>query len=304
MRGKRFEQVVVSSWEIVRVETSGRDEKYWLRDPDTGEDWLFKAVTVREGHVHGEDWAEKAVSHLAALIGIPHARIELARRAESQGLIGLNLTPRSFELQEGRVLLQKFPEYVHQPGRRGNHPGHSLRNIQAVLDGALPPPQWKDPFDAVAFDVFAGYLVLDAWVANTDRHENNWAVLRGPEEPKLYLCGSYDHASSLGWNVPDDQRLARLSEPGRVEQWCERGFATCFERTPGQPVPTLVALAKSALDLASPAAREHWPGALAQVTADAMEDVLARIEGMSDPGRTFALRVLETNRRRILDAFG
>ena len=127
MRVEPFDEVDVSSWEVVRVETSGRDEKYWLRDPDTEEDWLFKAVTVREGHVHGEDWAEKAVSHLADLVGIPHARIELARRDGKQGLIGLNLTPRSFELQEGRVLLQRFPEYVYRPGRGGKHPGHSLR---------------------------------------------------------------------------------------------------------------------------------------------------------------------------------
>lgn len=304
MRAEPFDEVDVSAWEVVRVETSGRDEKYWLRHPVTEEDWLFKAVTVKGDHVHGEDWAEKAVSHLADLIGLPHAQIELARRVGSQGLIGLNLTPRSFELQEGRVLLQRFPEYVHRPGRGGHHPGHSLKNIQAVLDGALPPPRWEASFDAAAFDVFAGYLVLDAWVANTDRHENNWAVLRGLEEPRLYLCGSYDHASSLGWNVPDDKRIARLNEPGGVEQWCLRGLATCFERTPGQPTSTLVALAKSALDLASSAAREHWPRALAQVTSTAMEDVLARIRGMSEPGRTFALRVLETNQRRVLDACG
>lgn len=304
MTGEPFDQVDVNSWEVLRVETSGRDEKYWLRDPDASEDWLFKAVTVKQGHVHGEDWAEKAASHLADLIGIPHARIELARRGESHGLIALNLIPRLFELQEGRVLLQRFPDYVHQPGRGGEHQGHSLENIQAALEGALPPPGWEAPFNAVAFDVFAGYLVLDAWIANTDRHENNWAVLRRAGEPELYLCGSYDHASSLGWNVPDDQRIARLGGPGLVEQWCGRGIASCFERPAGQPRLTLVSLAKKALDLASREAREHWPAMLEQVVGDAMEEVLSRIEGMSDPARTFALRVLETNRRRVLDACG
>jgi hypothetical protein len=28
------------------------------------------------------------------------------------------------------------------------------------------------PFDASAFDVFAGYMVFDAWIANQDRHDN------------------------------------------------------------------------------------------------------------------------------------
>jgi hypothetical protein len=301
--GEPFDEIDVNSWEVVRVETSGGDEKYWLRNPDTSADWLFKAVTVKGGHVHGENWAEKAVSHLADLINIPHAQIELARRGGSQGLISLDLRPRLFELQEGRVLLQRFPEYVYQPGRGGRHPGHSLGNIRTVLDGALAPPGWEAPFNA-GFDVFAGYLVLDAWVANTDRHENNWSVLRQTEKPTLYMCGSYDHASSLGWNVPDDQRVTRLREPGQLEQWCRRGRAYCFERPSGQPLPTLVALAKDALDLASPAAQDYWSTMMAQVSDDEVRDVLSRITGMSAPARTFALRVLETNRMRILDACG
>jgi hypothetical protein len=74
------------------------------------------------------------------------------------------------------------------------------------------------PFDATAFDVFAGYVVLDAWVANRDRHDNNWAVLRPitlSADP-LRLCGSYDHASSLGFNVTDEERSVRLADRGKV----------------------------------------------------------------------------------------
>lgn len=33
-----------------------------------------------------------------------------------------------------------------------------------------------------AFDVFTGYLLLDAWIANTDRHPHNWGVLRTPSK--------------------------------------------------------------------------------------------------------------------------
>jgi hypothetical protein len=37
--------------------------------------------------------------------------------------------------------------------------------------GALPPPACDLPFRATAFDVFAGYVLFDAWIANQDRHE-------------------------------------------------------------------------------------------------------------------------------------
>jgi len=287
----------------VRDETSGAEPKMWLRAPDTGYDWLYKAVTTKQGHVHGEDWAEKAAAHLANLVGVPCAHIELATRGTSRGSISLDLRPHLFDLQEGRVLLEGRPGYVHQAGRRGNRPGHSLENIQAVLDGAVPPPGWAGFADATAFDVFAGYIMLDAWIANTDRHPHNWAVLRHATKARpLHLCGSYDHASCLGFGVLDSKRVLILAEPGGIIRWCEKGRAACFEHTPGLPIPTLVDAANKALDLASLRAREHWHSKLAQVRDEDTWQIVTRIPGMSDPARTFALSVLEMNRRRVLDA--
>lgn len=310
MSGEPFERVDVSSWEVVREETSGAEPKWWLREPGTKNDWLFKAVTVKEGHVHGEDWAEKAASHLAGLVGIPCAQVNMATlvnkdaQVESRGSISLNLAPPFFDLLEGRLLLERFPEYVHQPGRRGGHPGHSLENILTVLTDALPPPGLLLSFDAHAFDVFAGYLMFDAWIANTDRHDNNWSILRHATDPDrpIYLCGSYDHASSLGFGVLDAKRVSRLAVPGGMEKWCEKGRASCFEHRTGQPIPTLVSIAKQALEMASPPARDHWLAKLTQVSDPDVQEIMIGIAGMSEPARSFALSVLEINRRRVLDA--
>src|SRR5260221_10570614 len=122
----------VSAWEVVRDETSGTEEKYWLRDPDTRLVWLYKAVTVKQGHVHGEDWAEKAAAHLADLADVPCARTEMAIRGESHGSIALDLRPPLFELQEGRILLAGRPGHVHQPASRGGHPGPSIASRRAA----------------------------------------------------------------------------------------------------------------------------------------------------------------------------
>jgi hypothetical protein len=104
----------------------------------------------------------------------------------------LDLRPRLFDLQEGRVLLEGRPGYVHQSGRKGGRPGHSFENIQAVLEEAVPPPGWAGFVGATAFDVFAGYIMLDAWIANTDRHPHNWAVLRHATEAEpLRLAREY-----------------------------------------------------------------------------------------------------------------
>jgi hypothetical protein len=182
------------------------------------------------------------------------------------------------------------------------HPGHSLENIRDSLRGALPPPGCELPFDTSAYDVFAGYTVLDAWVANRDRHDTNWAVLRpalAPDGP-LLLCGSYDHASSLGFNLTDEHCSRRVTE-GRVQAWCEKGTAQRFDHDRSLPVPTLVELASQALRLASPAARDHWLQRLRLVEEKDVLNVLGRVSVMSDPARKFAEIVLDVNRRRVLD---
>jgi len=302
--GQSFPSVDVSSWEVGVEETSGLGEKMWLLEPgpEPKKAWLFKPVPAEGGFTRGEDWAEKAVAHLAESLGVPCARVEMAVHKGRQGAISANLRPESHDLHHGRVFMQArgVPGYV--PGYERGRPGHSLENIRNVLDGGMPPPGCELPFQGTAFDVFAGYLLLDAWVANRDRHDENWSVLLPRTgEGQLHLCGAYDQANSLGYNVPDERRT-RLLDEGRVPAWCQKGTAHRFEYTPERPIPTLVETAAKALQLASPAAREYWPHQLRQLSAEDWRQVVARVPRMSDPARTFALTVLEVNRRRVLDA--
>jgi hypothetical protein len=298
-----FQSVDVSNWEVASDETSGVGEKVWLREPDQEPEqrWLFKPNPEGEGLGCREDWPEKVVAHLGEMLGIPCARVEMAERRERQGIISANLRPQTYELHHGRAYMQVLgvPGYV--PGAQGR-PGHTLENILLVLDGGLVPPGCELPFEASAFDVFAGYLMLDAWVANRDRHDENWAILwpRTDDEP-LRLCGAYDQANSLGYNVPEETRL-RLLEEDRVRAWCENGTAYRFEYVPGRKAPTLVDLADRALRLASPAARAYWTGQLDAFDEDAWRRVVDRTPRMSDLARRFALTVLDVNRRRVLDA--
>ncbi|MDN5854130.1 MAG: hypothetical protein L0K86_15025 [Actinomycetia bacterium] len=109
--------------------------------------------------------------------------------------------------------------------------------------------------------MFSGYLLLDAWVANQDRHDQNWAVIHQAAAPGgLRLAASYDHASSLGFNLLDTRRESLLGRDG-VEAWAARAVAHRFERAPQQPkqsIPTLVEVAHQALDIAGSSARQHW----------------------------------------------
>jgi hypothetical protein len=65
--------------------------------------------------------------------------------------------------------------------------------------------------------------------------------------------------------------------------------------------PSLADAAREALGLASPEARAHWLEQLQRVRDSDVRRVMGRIPRMSDAQRSFAVKLLEVNRRRLLD---
>lgn len=223
----------VGEWDIARPEPEGRSGKIWLTEPGA-------AVGSRE-----RDW--------------------LFKREES-GIVSRNVAPDRWNLLPGYVLLTALiPGYVggaRLPGR----PGHSLANICEVLANCGPPPG-HDELSAIG--AFAGYLVMDAWVANQD------------------------HSA----------RLRLLGTPQGVRLWSERGRALQFEHDPAAKsrTSTLSDVAHRALRLAGGDVERLWLDRLSSLSTGDITDVVSRVAGLSDVAATFILMLLETNRRRLLD---
>lgn len=290
----------VSGWSIANLEPRGGGPNAWLYS-GLGR-WLFKPVSTVSWGRQGEDWAEKITCEIAKLVGVPCADIEVAQRHSQRGIISRDLAPPPWELQTGSVVLSGLLQ-DYRPGSENlrGRPGHSLRNIRTALDGKSPPPGCLCPDELGAFGVFAGYLMLDALVANRDRHDENWAVLR-PESldaPDM-LCPSYDHGSSLGFNLMITKQESYLSE-NKIQWWASRGDAYRFEHIPPAKPPTLVEHAREGLRLAGAPARTFWLDQLQHVTRSDVCAVVDRMPGLSDVTRTFIVELLVVNRRRLLD---
>lgn len=243
-----------SSWELAGEETLGIRAHRWLRHADRQRTWLFKATVEEPDRPLYEDLTEKLASEFALLVGIPAARVQLARRADRRGCLVEDLRWSGGGHQPGQVILGGVVDNYDTDDT--SHSGHSVANIRLALEGYAAPPGSPTPAHFDAFDVFAGYLVFDALIASGDRHDGNWAVLERPpgKGGPNALCGSYDHASSLGFNLSDVQRARRL-ESGTVESWANRGRAREFEKVQGQPTQSLVELAHSALILCESSAQ-------------------------------------------------
>jgi hypothetical protein len=270
----------VSGWEVRLLEPGGGDANIWLIDPEIKEYALFKPVVAKAGRRQGEDWAEKAVEQIAELLGVPSARIRMATRRSQAGLLSYDLAPAGSELQTGAVLIGEIDDRLIP--RAKERLGHNLGNVYKVLS---PLDSVGMPVGFTAYDQFCGYLMLDALVANRDRHEENWGVLRDAQG-RTTLAPSYDHGNSLGFNLTDRFRIRELAKDPHLVKWASQGFADRFE---GCQEVTLVEFAERALKQAIPATRDYWHGRLTQITSAEWETLINQTPEMSEACRTFSI---------------
>ena len=183
---------------------------------------------------------------------------------------------------------------------------HTLRLVLAIIkqDVIDPPLNWVvlGPVQT-ALDAFIGYLMLDAWVANQDRRHENWGFIVSPERT-FHLAPTFDHASSLGWNETDSTRLQRLSTRDSrraMAPYVERALSAFFSSpTSGKPMTTLDVFKEASKF--RPLATKSWLDRLAQISENHVSDIFDQIpvDRISDAARSFAMKMLELNRQRLL----
>ncbi|EDX85733.1 hypothetical protein S7335_3436 [Synechococcus sp. PCC 7335] len=140
-------------------EDMGTKPKFWFEHPEMGR-CLFKQARPNTG----EDWSEKIAAELARLLGLPHARQELAVWSENPGTISpLMMRPDDYLIHGNDILAGIVSNYPRE--KRYNVSEHTLDAvIQAVSHPEVQKPyDWQPPEGIeTALDTFIGYLLLDA----------------------------------------------------------------------------------------------------------------------------------------------
>jgi hypothetical protein len=184
---------------------------------------------------------------------------------------------------------------------------HTLTAVNAVLGQAFigVPTLARGPRDFGPFDLFVGYLLLDALIGNTDRHHENWGVLLKSSQPRsAELAPTYDHASSLGRELTDGVRSrkygGRDARDGAVRYFAKARsalFAAAEERRPMTPVNAFRAAAGM-----SPSAGQFW---LQQLRArqDEVQAMPAAVpqHAITTAARDFCTRLLRVGVQTLLD---
>ena len=263
-----------------QVEPLGSKPKFWFRDGERR--LLFKA----EDRGTGEDWAEVVACHLCRLLGLPHVEYELASEYQGEqylrpGVICENMAPPPRELVLGnQILMELSPGY---PGaQRFKVKQHTVEAVCYALTGLdCPAGKWLPGLPdgiGTALDVFVGYVMLDAWIANQDRHHENWgAIWDATGEGVFSLAPSFDHGAALARNLLDTERRDRLvtRDKNRSIPVFALKARSAFFDSPEDSKPLLLFDAFQHFVIRGPMAAKIWLDRLRAVTRD---DVLGAVK--------------------------
>lgn len=273
-------------------ETMGSKNKFWYRPSDSETSWLFKYP--QEGT--GQHWAEKVAAEIADHLRILHAVVELATIRDVRGSSTKSFTTKHRQLLHGNEVLAATMSYERD--KRFGQSAHTLSNIFHALESAFR----SEAAAATAKRQFAGYLVLDALIGNTDRHHENWGLLVRRTESGLKgsLAPTFDHASSLGRELRDAKRAGRLRE-GNVGGYSERARGAVYWTDSGRHGPSPLEIVRKG----TPAYPDLFRDPIERVRDLQVDflDLVHRVpeDWMTGPEREFAASLMRYNAAEIVE---
>ncbi len=198
--------VDVADWPTYAPNVTGRRLKFWLQDPD-GRQWLLKQPLPSRPT---EPAIEAFTARLARAVGLEAPETHVATRDGVGWTLVLKFLHGDEELAHGNQLLQELDE-AYDPEA---HEGHRLELVRATLEA-----------HDIAVSEFVAMLAFDAWVGNSDRHQENWGIVKS--STRVRLAPLYDTAACLGAELQDprlDRTLTLPTERSKYVLNCPSGF--------------------------------------------------------------------------------
>lgn len=294
-----FPIFAVDSRQAESLEPLGTKRKFWLDDRSR----LFKA----EERGTGEDWAEKLACELCELLGLPHVHYELAHdvHLDVPGVVCPNMAPPPSQLRLGNQLLQER-DSTYPQGTKYHVRQHTVGAVAGIVGGLQQAPAaycaGLPSGIGSALDVYIGYVMLDVWIANQDRHHENWGALL--EGSSLRLAPSFDHGASMARNLSDEERAERMASRDHARQMpaFARRARSAFYADPSQSKTLHTLAAWQAFSHHAPAATTIWLNRLGAVEAAMIRSLIDQVPlgRMSQRSRDFTQMLLIENQRRLL----
>lgn len=172
-------------------EGSGRSEKIWLRNPNDGQIGLFKYKKDIETKDHV---SEKLASDIASILNLPCAKIEIGTYKDNEGSMSYLINAKNEMLIEGISFInQIYPNYNAQD--MYDKSSNEYYSLEMIVNSIKEYGLLQDLLKMLVFDFLIG---------NSDRHQNNWALISAGDG-KYRFSPLYDNSSSLCCYILEDK---------------------------------------------------------------------------------------------------
>lgn len=284
--------IEIGDWHALDEELAGSRVKRTVADPQSDDLFVFKEPKAqREAQI----WSELIASFISGdLLEWPVQHAQIATR---NGRIG-NLLKYVYDPQLGTFLAgEQFCKHVDpdfDPVQGKRHTWKLIRKIHDSFlglneDGTIRHGSMRDMY----FKFWARTIAFDTLISNTDRHAENWAILRMPDV--ITMAAFFDNATSMGCEVEQNGLNRWFSEndciiESKVASYTAKG---CHHLRDGDKRFSFEALARLVLN-DFPEFRSEFE-AIAALDLNSVEGVLndiCAIKGVPEPAKM-------TSRRRV-----
>ncbi|WP_293133955.1 hypothetical protein [Okeania sp. SIO3I5] len=213
--------------------------------------------------------------------------------------------PQNKTLILGNKILVKidesYPEFSSNNYKVSEHTLDIV--VEAIANNSINLPlNWKPPEGIeTAIETFVGYLLLDAWIGNTDRHHENWGfIVNNLVNLEANLAPTFDHASSLGRELLDSKKQNQINNK-IVKNYAAKSRSAIYDKIGDKKAMlTLDVFEKAAQKY--PQAALIWLQNLANISAEDTLSLFERIPKnyISEISIEFAQTILTINQNRLL----
>ncbi|WP_368222114.1 HipA domain-containing protein [Bacillus velezensis] len=216
-----YSKVDISSWKYENINVSGSKEKRWYRSIDTNQLALFKLPismtsdsSIGLGESTGEVWSEKICSEIGNYIGFPTHNVDIGvlviddEAIEFYGLNGKGvqsgdkvfgalcwsfLNEAKDSLVEGADMIMDFDETYDREILQGKREIYNFDLLYRLFG------------ENNILDHLFQMIIFDTLIGNTDRHQDNFGVIRDEETGRQKFAPLYDNSSSLGRELNEER---------------------------------------------------------------------------------------------------
>lgn len=220
--------VDISDWPYENKIVSGSKEKRWYRSLENNKLALFKLpISLTSGYwVHGgestgEAWSEKICSEIGKHIGFSTHNVDIGALSidnETEDYYGIKrehikngnrvfgalcwsfLNEDKDSLVEGADMIMDVDETYDRNDLRGEREIYNFDLLYRLF------------YENGILDNLFKMIIFDTLIGNTDRHQDNFGVIRDEETGIQKFAPFYDNSSSLGRELPERRIKLMLND--------------------------------------------------------------------------------------------